>query len=200
MKLTLITLEKFFEEEAEAINQLFFYGLQRLHMRKPLSDIADVRELLAKIDSKYYDRIVLHDHFSLVKESGLRGIHLNRRNAVIPEFYVNSVSISCHSINQLTESNIYTYMFLSPIFDSISKSGYTKGYSDEELSQARDKGLINEKTMALGGIDVTKIPIVKQYGFGGVVVLGALWNNYVEDKDMKRLIGRFDTLLNECNK
>lgn len=200
MKLTVITLEQFFEEEADIINMLFFYGLQNLHIRKPLSDIADARELLVKIDSRYYDKIVLHDHFNLVKEFGLRGVHLNRRNSIIPEFDVNSVSISCHSIDELSESEKYAYMFLSPVFDSISKSGYTRGYSDEDLNQAKDKSLINDKVMALGGIDVLKVLQVKQYGFGGIAILGALWSNFLDYKEIDKLSRRFDTLLNECNK
>lgn len=44
-----ITLPYFFPEEAEMIIRFFQDGLERLHLRKPESNVAQVRELLAAI-------------------------------------------------------------------------------------------------------------------------------------------------------
>ena len=67
------------------------------------------------------------------------------------------------------------YLFLSPIFQSISKEGYGNGFPWYELEEARERGFINPKVFALGGIDASHIRQLKGLGFGGAVVLGALW-------------------------
>lgn len=85
-------------------------------------------------------------------------------------------------------------MFLSPIFDSISKSGYNHAFTKEQLLEAKSRHLINEKVVALGGIDHKTIPFAVQYGFGGIAVLGSLWENYLQDKDKKALLQRFRNL------
>ena len=62
------------------------------------------------------------------------------------------------------------YVFLSPVFDSISKQGYRAAFSMETLEQAR--GIIDEKVFALGGVTLDKITILEQLHFGGIAVYG----------------------------
>ena len=176
MKLAVITQEFFFENEAKIINQLFCAGLLLLHIRKPHCTQTELENLLKNIPEQYYNRIVLHDHFPLVEKYGLKGVHLNSRNK---DFCVKgySISKSCHSIDELKEFNSKCdYLFLSPIFNSISKKGYHSYFTVHDLINAKNEGIINNQVFALGGIDIGNIPIVKEYGFGGVAVLGALWN------------------------
>ena len=66
-------------------------------------------------------------------------------------------------------------MFLSPIFQSISKERYGSGFSLDGLRNA--KGIIDDKVIALGGICPRTITKLKDIPFGGVAVLGALWGN-----------------------
>lgn len=61
---------------------------------------------------------------------------------------------------------------MSPIYDSISKEGYNSPYTAEELRQAGKDKIIDGKVMALGGITPENILEVKDFGFGGAVVLG----------------------------
>ena len=68
------------------------------------------------------------------------------------------------------------YVFLSPIFDSISNQGYGKAFTSEELQNAKNQGLIGERTYALGGVELSRLPALRALGFGGAAVLGALWN------------------------
>ena len=178
MKLIVITAEKFLENEAIIINRLFEEGLETLHLRKPDATANDLRLLINEIHPDYHPRIVLHDHFELTNEFSLKGVHLNRRNPQPPAGCALSISKSCHSLEELTDIEAYNYVFLSPVFDSISKDGYCATFSEDVLMAARDKQLINSKVYALGGISVDKIPLAARYGFGGVAVLGALWEGY----------------------
>lgn len=66
------------------------------------------------------------------------------------------------------------YLFLSPIFDSISKAGYRSAFSHEQLQRAADEGVIDRKVIALGGVTPERIPYLHSLGFGGVAMLGAL--------------------------
>ena len=69
----------------------------------------------------------------------------------------------------------FDYLFLSPIFDSISKGGYKSTFSSEQLIEASKAGVIDEKVIALGGITIDKIPYLKRLNFGGVAMLGAIY-------------------------
>ena len=194
MKLIIITTEHFFEGEAFALNALFMRGMETLHLRKPASTKTELKKLIRQIDKQFHKRIVLHDHFSLMNTFHLKGVHLNRRHPERPAQVMHSVSRSCHSVRELENIAGFDYVFLSPVFDSISKTGYTQAFTPEDLLNAKSAGLIHRRIVALGGIDSDNIPVAGIYGFGGVAVLGALWGNFPEDKDKNALLERFDRL------
>lgn len=199
MKLITITVEQLFEGEGALINRLFAEGLDTLHLRKPAASAQDIRLLLGQIEAQFHPRIVLHDHFVLTEEFALKGVHLNRRNPVAEAHNALSVSKSCHSLAELTNAKAYNYVFLSPIFNSISKRGYHKAFTDEELYAARRDGLIHSNVYALGGVSAAEVPLAAHYGFGGVVVLGALWGDYPHTKDAAALWRRWKELQQLCH-
>ena len=123
-QLIVITTPYFFQGENTIITGLFETGMQRLHLRKPNGDINAFSQLLKKIPDIYHPKIVLHDCFELVNKYTLGGIHLNRRNNQVPVGFNGTVSRSCHSIEELKQYQKLDYLFLSPIFQSISKEGY----------------------------------------------------------------------------
>lgn len=175
-KLIVITTPSFFPDEAALLTRLFEAGMTRLHIRKPGSRREELERLLDAIPAAYYPRVALHDWLDIAAERGLGGIHLNRRNPEAPAAFAGTVSRSCHS---LAEVEAYKpscdYLFLSPIFPSISKEGYGSGFSLEELRAAH--GVIDGKVIALGGIDPERIRQLSDLPFGGVAVLGALWGS-----------------------
>lgn len=194
MKLIVITTPHFFEGESRILSLLFQEGMERLHLRKPQSNIDELRRLLETIPPEYYPRIVLHDHFELVLEYKSVGIHLNSRNYSVPEGFKGSISRSCHSLEEIHENQKLAYVFLSPIFQSISKEGYGSGFPMEVLQKAASDGIINEKVIALGGMDQTTIPLIKPLNFGGVAVLGALWGNEPSGNQIEPIIERYKQL------
>lgn len=172
----IITKPEFFLEETERITQMFESGLERLHLRKPNCAIEEYKKILDAIPSCYHERIIIHEHFELLKEYDLAGVHLNRRNPEKPSWWKGHVSRSCHSINEVKEcKHLYNYVSLSPIFDSISKQGYTSAFTQEELKNAHEKGIIDAKVLALGGITYQNMQDVMRAGFGGVMILGDAW-------------------------
>lgn len=198
MKLIVITTEQRIEKEAEAIDQLFAEGLETLHLRKPSASVAEMEQLIRQIDPSFHTGIVLHDHFELLRKYRLKGMHLNRRNPERLPSVTGTVSRSCHSLEEVEQSASCDYVFLSPVFDSVSKQGYKQGFTHEELFEASAQSIIHPGVIALGGITSQNIPQVAGYGFGGVAVLGTLWQNFYIDKDVHALAQRFIHLQTIC--
>ena len=197
MQLILITPHSYFVEEDKIITALFEEGLDILHLRKPNTAPMFAERLLYLIPEQYHKRIVVHGHFYLKEEYFLKGIHLNSRNPNIPENYKGHISCSCHSLEEVKEhKRNCDYVFLSPVFDCISKKDYHANYSPEEIRKAHKAGIIDKKVIALGGIDTNNIQQVKDYGFGGAAILGALWNRFdtCNDCDYDSLIKHFKEL------
>ena len=197
MKLIVVTAPTFSVEEDKIITALFEEGLDILHLRKPETPAMYAERLLTLIPEKYHRRIVTHEHFYLKEEFDLMGIHLNSRNPKEPHDYSGHVSCTCHSIEELNnKKHFYDYLFMSPIYDCITKEGILSGYTPEELRQAGKDKIIDSKVMALGGITPENILEVKDFGFGGAVILGNLWNkfNACTDRDYLEVIRHFKKL------
>lgn len=197
MKLIVVTAPTFFVEEDKIITALFEEGLDILHLRKPETPAMYAERLLTLIPEKYHKRIVTHEHFYLKEEFNLAGIHLNARNPKEPHDYSGHVSCNCHSAEEVkSKKHFYDYVFMSPIFDCITKEGTLSGYTPEELRQAAKDKIIDNKVMALGGITLGNILEVKDFGFGGAVVAGDLWNKFdaCSDCDFLRVIRHFKKL------
>ena len=200
MKWIVITLPTFIPDEARLIAGLFQRGLDVLHLRKPGSDEGSCRRLLDGISECWHERIVVHDHFSLCRDYGLLGVHLNGRHPQPPaDFQPRSVSASCHSVDEARRrKDTLDYVFLSPIFDSISKQGYSSAYTPELLADAHDHGFIDRKVMALGGFTLEHIPRIREWGFGGAVFLGDVWNR-VGQPGMDAYLERVERALHRRN-
>lgn len=197
MKLIVVTAPTFFVEEDQIITALFEEGLDILHLRKPETPAMYSERLLTLIPSIYHKRIVTHEHFYLQEEFKLMGIHLNARNPNEPHDYSGNVSCTCHSLNELqSKKHFYDYVFLSPVYDCITKQGISAGFTAEELRKAGKERLIDSKVMALGGITPDNILEIKDYGFGGAVVMGDIWNkfNAYTDHDYLEVIRHFKRL------
>lgn len=195
MKYIGITPERMLPDEGSLIAALLDHGLDRLHLRKPGASRHEVERLLLTIPDRCYGRIVLHDHFELATAYRLGGVHLNRRNPEPPAAtagYTPALSRSCHSIAELAHGEGYSYQFLSPIFDSISKSGYTAGFTPEQLQAAAERGIIGERVVALGGITPGRIAAVRAWHFGGVALLGYLW----QEPTPEGVVARLDQIRN----
>ena len=197
MKLIVVTAPTFFVEEDKIITALFEEGLDILHLRKPETPAMYSERLLTLIPAKYHKRIITHEHFYLQEEFSLMGIHLNTRNPKEPHDYSGHMSFTCHSLDEVqNKKHFYDYLFLIPIYNCITKSGVTSGFTAEELRQAGKSKVIDSRVMALGGITPNNILEIKDYGFGGAVVMGDLWNkfNACTDRDYLEVIRHFKKL------
>lgn len=183
MKIIAITSPKVVDEDAYLISYLLAKGVDNIHLRKPLSDVCECRILLRKLTDEQRSRIIIHNYPELYEEFSLKGIHVNRRVKTLPKDYDGLRTRSCHTMEEVERYKAeYDYLFLSPIFDSISKVGYLSGFSERELQSASESGIIDKQVIALGGVTFEKIPYLKMLNFGGVAMIGAIYNMNILDK------------------
>lgn len=179
-------------DEQAIIKQLFDEGLEIFHIRKKEYSEIELRTFIEQIPEKYFSKIVLHSHYHLAEEYNLKGIH-------VPfdfksEASKQSLSVSFHSLDEVEKFNKkFDYGFLSPVFDSISKEGYKSKFYFSELKtylvnrKVLNNGTRNGHVIALGGIDEDKIDIVKELGFSGIALLGAIWKSENPLEKFKRI-------------
>ena len=197
MKLIIMTKSTFFVEEDKIITTLFDEGLECLHLNKPGSAPIYSERLLSLLSDDYYKRIVVHDHFYLKEEYGLNGIHLDGLESLPPDGYKGRISRTCLSLDELKnakkESN---YVFLRNIFDSLTDSTKKASFTEDMLTEASKKGLIDKRVYALSGITIDNIKRAKDLGFGGVVICGDLWNKFDihNQQDYKDVITHYEKL------
>ena len=170
-----VTPPAFHDGEAAFISRLLAGGVDVVHLRKPGSAEAECAGLLEALSEDERARVVVHDHFGLAARYGLMGIHLNSRNPSAPEGFRGQLSRSCHSLEEVRRFKPECgYVFLSPVFDSISKQGYSAAFSPDTLSRASAEGIIDSKVFALGGVTPDKAGLLSTLGFGGAVMLGCV--------------------------
>ena len=165
--------------EAERITRILRDGdADRVHIRHPHLDEDSTRALLREIPNDLYPRLTLHDHPSLVVELGVGGFQFNGRNRVFEDSFDSSalLSCSCHGIDEIMFRSSCTplsYVTLSPIFDSISKPGYSSAFTPEYLQSELKK--VSVPVIALGGVTPSRFPFLKDCGFSGAAMLGHFW-------------------------
>ena len=177
MRIIAITTPKVDDNDICLIQHLLEAGVDIIHLRKPESNIYECRKLLSGLTKEQRQKIIVHDFLELYNEFSLKGIHINKRIQSLPDNYNGYKTRSCHSFEEIQQyKNEYDYLFLSPIFDSISKEGYKSGFTEQELQEASACGIIDEKVTALGGITFDSIPYLKKLNFGGVAMIGGIYN------------------------
>ena len=177
MKIIAITTPKVIDEDTFLIKNLLERGIDFVHLRKPDADINACRKLLSELTDEERTKIIVHDFPDLYFEFSLKGIHINRNVTSLPNDYKGYKTRSCHSLEEIIKyKNDYDYLFLSPIFDCISIVGYKSEFNNQDLLEASEGGIIDEKVIALGGVTFDKIPYLKELHFGGVAMIGGLYN------------------------
>lgn len=171
-------------DESQCINLLFEAGMQRFHLRKPGWSVNAVRSLLRGINPAYHNRIALHQHHSLAWELGLQRLHFTEaaRQHISEESWqrlVNSdciLSTSLHSLNEYPSlSPLFSYAFIGPVFNSISKAGYNADNLMNELHHVNKPQQV--PLIAIGGITAGNCHEPLKAGCKGVAVLGTIWQN-----------------------
>lgn len=171
-------------EEVKAVKALLEEGMEIFHVRKPQWTENQVRNFLQKFTAGERSHMVMHRLPALQKDLEMKGYHFSTEELEHPEQVQQAAGeldkreqTASASFHQFAEAErypvLFDYVFLSPVFDSISKSGYLQNSSLQNL-----KGNLKQTPLALGGIDAFTIPKLAESGYAGAALLGALWQQF----------------------
>lgn len=163
-------------DEIDTLRVMFEAGLEHYHLRKPDWDDDQLRSYLDQLPQWTHRHIVVHKSPAIAKTYGLAGVHLNvHDDSSLPSSL--PVSYSAHTLDEAAGVMDYAaYVFISPVFDSISKPGYKARIRMDEIKVWMDSHPEHrDKLVALGGIYEENLPQCKAAGFNYAAVLGAVW-------------------------
>lgn len=164
--------------DIQQYNKLFPLGLERLLLRLPGASEEVYSQAIAALSPQYRHRVIIADHFHLAAQAGLGGIHLSADKRADWQHHKKQAQTSCittstHSFAELASLPfVPTLALLSPVFDSISKSGYVGAIDLDEA--ARQLPRLSFPVLAMGGITPDRIKRCHECGFAGAAVLGYL--------------------------
>lgn len=172
-----ITPPYFYPGEAEAIaDHLRERRFDYIHIRKPDATATEVRRLIEAIGPTLRSRLSVHYHHTIAADLSCGGIHLSSGETEIPAGWDRRISRSCHSIAELRQPICYDYLFLSPVFPSLSKPGYRSSIlSDPLLPDALSASV--SPIVALGGVTRSDFGLLASLGFKGAAMLGVAWRS-----------------------
>lgn len=187
MELILVSSPRKKEGEVADIIKMFEGGLERFHLRKPGVSKKYLQELIEQIPKQYYKRIVIHSNHEYAFQYKLGGIHISkkhRKNAFRLKLkmmwyrfrYPNLIiTRSCHKLGDLlSDKNPYNYVFLSPVYDSITANSLSANFNRRGLISTIEQ--CPHRVYAMGGVQPEKFQEIADLGFSGAAVLGFLWS------------------------
>lgn len=190
--LIVITNPGFVKNEDIAIEMLLGAGVTYLHVRKPGASESDLSRFLDMINPDCFAAMAMHYNHQLAQEYNFGGVHQSA-GFEIAAYATGRRSASFHSTYEVQQNVVkFDYIFLSPVFKSISKIGYDDTLSREEIEHLfRDRDLNLPGVVALGGVDSTNAGVARAMGFHGVALLGGVWVVYKDGVDLNGTLDRF---------
>lgn len=182
--------------EYDPMNNLFQEGMEYYLVRKPGQEKQKVINFLNPISMEKRKKIIVHGYPDVAEKYKVGGIHLSSTQSLkeFPSDWKGLKGKSCHTFEEVeaVEAEV-DYVFLSPIHDSISKTGYKSNFKEEDLKNFLEKKR-KTKILALGGINPDNIGSTLALGFDGVAILGAIWQEVMFTK----MMGNFKTIQQAC--
>lgn len=178
--LIVISDSTFVTGEAETVITMLRSGLDVFHIRKYGASKEELIAFIRSVPTNLKNRLVLHHDHELGEELGLTRFHFSEQDRVAwQESDWNGVGkqiIYSTSVHTLTAYNTlpshFAYAFISPVFDSISKTNY-----QAEKFDLKERTNDVVKLIALGGVDHANVQQAMTWGYDGVALLGAIWRS-----------------------
>ncbi len=207
MKLIVISDAGVLENEAVIVTKLFEAGLESFHLRKHKISTRKTKAFISAIPAHFHNRIIIHSHHNLARHFNLKGIHLtktHKKRKFRTWLYIKLIKLknpsilittSYDTIGKLFEANTspykYNYVFLSPIFESIT-SKFQGGYTTHSLKSALAK--TEYKVIARGGVDINAIEKVNEIGFEGLAFYNSIWKRKDPVGEFNAIVEKFQEL------
>ena len=189
------------------LNLIFTEGLDCFHLRKKNYSEEQYRQYIDRIPSCFHNRVIIHDCFQLTNVFDLHGAHFTKRYRL--EDYLHQtqldshagmfkkIGFSLHTMSEIAQyHDTYDYLFLSPLFDSISNKGYNSKFNLKSLKNYLKEPSSRPRVIGLGGMNLDRIPSAINLGLDGIALLGYIWSDFESNGDLLAAIKRFVDIRN----
>jgi len=201
-QLFVFTQPEIFKDEKKFISQVFELGSSGIYLRKEKNS-AYISSIFKNVNRKFHHKLIIP--LSFYDENGFQKIksiiHFKEKERTTLNLLKvpSDVGLST-SIHDLSEwsmlSDRFKLIFYSPVFESISKPNYKPKISLEELSLQIEKYRSTKEKLpqliALGGINERNILQIKDAGFDGAALFGAMWNSLNPVNEFRKIKMIFD--------
>lgn len=187
MQLILLSPSEKKDSEISLLVNMFEQGLLTYHLRKTKFSTRELKRFITEIPKKYHHRIVLHTHHELAVKFNLKGVYISRAHKKRKvrtwwrmkwlKFRKNDLQVSATFKNIediISHSSHFDYVFLSPVFDSIS-GNFQSGFSEYNLKPAVQRS--KYKVIARGGVSTDTINKANELGFAGLAFYSVIWKS-----------------------
>jgi thiamine-phosphate pyrophosphorylase len=187
IRTSLLASPETLENEWDILTELFDAGLEKFYLRKPGLRLRKYEECLSNIPERFLERVVLHEHFTIMYDYPFKEIHLKTRERkafenkerfrrLIKEAHKENIlcSSSVHNLDELRQMDgLLDSIWVSPVYDSISNPTHV---AEIDWILALKNLELNSKIVALGGIHENNVGALMRSPFSEVALLGSIWN------------------------
>ena len=194
-----ITLPEVYPNEVQALHALAENGAEIIHLRKPGISESRMCGYLEQVDPAIRHRLTIHYAPQLANGFGLGGIHAKpeQTRKITGSFRRSASSHAWTEVRSL--AGHADYVFLSPVFDSVSKRGYKAAFTGGQLeTQLADRN--RPAVVALGGIAASNMALVRGWGFEGVAAIGSIWAVRNGAIDIEQTVAHYTALTTAWNR
>lgn len=183
LELRIVTPETCTDREVALLSEMQGIHSFLLHYRKPLLALNELVEKLDLFPPELRKMVIVHAEEWHPHFEGLAGWHLpKKRRLNLTTAHLDDYSEYCrhhqlisstgaHSMDELQELGRFESVLCSPVFNSISKSGYL----------TKETWLITKeytsRSVGLGGVEPLRFKHLKETGFSNAALLGYIWND-----------------------
>ncbi|MGP0566172.1 thiamine phosphate synthase [Nitrospina sp. 32_T5] len=195
LRLLLITDLKEFprDRHLDTVEAALKGGVRDLQLREkdlPLPDLFSLALVLRQLTAHYGARLYINDRVDVALMVDADGVHLpeaglpaNEVKGRYPHLLVGVSTHSWEAARQAQEAGA-DYITFSPIYDTPSKREYGAPQGVGALKEIA--GGMKIPVLALGGINLERIPEVMRNGAHGVALIRGIWNStHIEDASLQ---------------
>jgi thiamine-phosphate pyrophosphorylase len=167
-----------------ALEEALQGGVRSLQLREKNMGPKDLLTLALEIKpllQRYNAKLFINDRADIAVMAGADGVHLTETSVQASEVKNNFpdliVGVSTHSLEgaRLAETQDADFITFSPIYETPSKTSYGPPQGLDPLRQVTQS--VRLPVLALGGINLHRVPECLEHGAFGVAVISDIWDS-----------------------
>ena len=168
----------------EQVEKALQGGVRALQLREKnlgpkelLAQALEIKPIIKKYDAKLF----INDRADIAKIAGADGVHLTETSVSAGEIKDNFreliVGVSTHTKEGalIAEAEGADFITFSPIYETPSKTSYGPPQGLDPLRQVTQS--VRLPVLALGGINLHRVPECLEHGAFGVAVISDIWDS-----------------------